>query len=91
MKLRQYNAGGHTESNSQVAELHYDDGRVVQISGAEASDEVRGKHILIRVWPANGTNEYGGGNLPSLSVCLRPDGGGWRIEEFDFRAAWEAA
>lgn len=81
MKARHYNrsSGSEDHHDANVAELHWDDGRVVQISGAEKAD-FRGKHVLIRVWPENGTAEYGGGNLTSFSIILRPKGKDWIIE-----------
>lgn len=70
-------SGGHDHEGS-VAELHWPDGRVVQISGATENDS-RGSHVLIRVWPKDGTVEYGGGNITSFSMLLRPDGDGWSV------------
>ena len=77
-------SGAH-DHEGNVAELHWPDGRVVQISGATEADEIRGGHVLIRVWPENGTHENGGSNLTAFSVVLRFDGEGWRITDMDAR------
>ena len=55
MHARHYDGGVGTDHyGSTVAELHWKDGRSVQISGAEAEDS-RGKHLMIRLWPEKGT------------------------------------
>ena len=80
------NFGGSEDHAASVAELHWPDGRVVQISGATAADEISGGHVLIRVWPENGTHEYGGSNLTDFSAVLRFDGTGWKITSLDARS-----
>jgi hypothetical protein len=71
--------GGAEDHEAQVAELHWPDGRVVQISGATEADEIRGLHVLIRVWPQNGTAENGGSNLTSLAIVLEAKGEDWAV------------
>lgn len=69
------------DHEARVTELHWSDGRVVQISSWPDDDGA-----LIRVWPANGTAEYGGGNLTTLSVGIRfNDDGSDEIEHLDVR------
>jgi hypothetical protein len=58
-------SGGH-DHEGRVAELHWSDGRVVQISSWPDDDGV-----LIRVWPENGTAENGGDNITEFSAALR--------------------
>lgn len=82
--------GGSDDHSANVAELHWPDGRVVQISGATEGDEIRGGHVLIRVWPENGTSEYGGSNSTDFSVVLRFDGDGWKITSLDARSPSDA-
>ena len=79
-------SGGYEERDANVAELHWPDGRSVQISGATEDDEIRGGHVLIRVWPENGTHEYGGSNMDDFSVVLRFDGAGWKITSLNARS-----
>jgi len=88
MKIVNYNSFSIPEQSryreaSGVTELHWDDGRVVQISGAE-DDDSRGKHIMIRLFPENGTAEYGGGNLDSLTLVLEPYGKGWKFKSIHY-------
>jgi hypothetical protein len=68
MKSRAYTAGaiGVDQQDGRTAELHFDDGRVVQIS---ALPDNRG--ILLRTWGVNGTVEYGGDNMTTLSAVIR--------------------
>jgi hypothetical protein len=81
---RMSNASDH-EAN--VAELHWSDGRSVQISSYPDNDGV-----LIRVWGENGTHEYGGSNLSLFSAALRfTDGDGIEIESLDVRKPMKAA
>ena len=83
MKARHYDSGARPVDHfeASVAELHWDDGRSVQISGGEV-EHPSGKHLMIRVWPENGTNEYGGDNTTSLTIHLEPHEAEWRVIGF---------
>lgn len=73
--------GAVDEHEARVTELHWSDGRVVQISSWPEDDGV-----LIRVWPANGTNENGGYNITTLSAGIRfNDDGSDEVEHLDIR------
>jgi hypothetical protein len=83
---RTYRHGASTDHDGEVAELHWSDGRSVQISSFP--NENGG--VLIRVWPENGTAEYGGHNLTSFSAALKfSDDGGIEVESLDVRSPWE--
>jgi hypothetical protein len=80
--------GGSSDHNAAVAELHWPDHRVVQISSYAPDDS----GVLIRVWQAGGTAEYGGTNLTLLSAALKfTDDGGIEIESLDVRKPWKAS
>lgn len=77
--------GSVDDDRARVAELHWAEGRVVQISSHHKDDGV-----LIRVWPKNGTHEYGGGNITAASISLKwADDGGVEVEHFEVRTPWE--
>lgn len=66
MKSRAYDRGvmPHDFDGGLTAEVHFVDGRSVQIS---CEDNGR---VLIRLWGPNGTVEYGGGNMTVLSLVV---------------------
>jgi hypothetical protein len=68
MKSRAYTVGAIAvdQPGGRTAELHFDDGRVVQISATLGDDGV-----LLRMWGPNGTAEYGGENMTTLSAVVR--------------------
>lgn len=76
MKLsRAYTSGAKAvdQYGGTCAEIHFDDGRVVQVSGSEDG------RVLLRMWEPGGTMEYGftdsGGSpsntMPVLSMVVR--------------------
>lgn len=67
MKSRAYDSGARPHdfwSPGAVAEIHFDDGRSVQISGRDDGT------ILLRMWGPNGTHEYGGNNMTELCASF---------------------
>lgn len=57
-----------TEHDANVIDLHLSFGAVAQIS---ATPDNAG--FLIRVWPCNGTHEYGGNNMTVLTAVVTYD------------------
>ena len=75
-KARTYhpNAG---EYPGNVAELHLESNAVAQVALTQGQDG-----FLIRVWPPNGTHEYGGHNLTAMSAVIRFDDDGKPVVEY---------
>jgi hypothetical protein len=65
--------------NGKVAEVHVDK------ASAQVSVLPDDVGFLIRVWPQEGTHEYGGGNSTALSLVIRfDDDGKPTLTHFDF-------
>lgn len=67
-KARVYETGHTTEHDALVAEVHLPFNAVAQVS---AHPDNNG--FLIRVWGSNGTHEYGGDNMPFVSLSVTFD------------------
>lgn len=52
--------------DSDVIDMHLSFGAVCQVSSLPDNDG-----FLIRVWPVNGTHEYGGNNMTILSAVVQ--------------------
>jgi hypothetical protein len=61
--------GSAEERVASVADLRLPDNAIAQVSALPDQDG-----FLIRVWPPNGTHEYGGTNLTVLTVAMKSDG-----------------
>jgi hypothetical protein len=60
---------------------------IAQVTAIDPSNPAYSKAgFLIRVWPANGTHEHGGGNITELSMILTvKDNGHLEVRSFDYR------
>ena len=72
-EARTYRDGVATPSIGEVVALHLSNNAVAQVSAFPGEQE---NGFLLRVWPPNGTHEYGGDNGTLLSVAIRFDDGG---------------
>jgi len=62
----------HTEiEGASTAEVHFDDGRVVQITCAGPGDPRGDGTVMLAAFPPNGTSENGGANIDDVTVLLR--------------------
>jgi len=64
----------------RLVELHWADGCSVQLAGYETGDKDETR-LLLRVWPKNGTAEYGGDNQTFMSLRLLRGEEGWAYED----------
>ncbi len=85
MKARVYNPEGSPTtwkefSGAQIVELHWSDGCSVQIAGHEVGGDFETR-LMLRVWPKNGTEEYGGDNETFMSLRLLRGEEGWAFED----------
>lgn len=70
------------EVQSSVAELVLDTHAVAQITAIKELSEEDG--FLVRIWPPNGTHEYGGYNMTALSFVIRFENGHPSLKYLDF-------
>ncbi len=82
MKARVYDRNGEYTSfpGIKIVELHWNDGCSVQLAGYEVRDS-KATRLLLRVWPKNGTEEYGGDNQTFMALCLLRGEDGWAFED----------
>lgn len=79
---RLFDMGYSPEQRAAVAELILQSNAVAQIGALPSSDG-----FLIRVWPPNGTHEFGGNNMTVMSFVIRFDAKGKAIiEHLDLRS-----
>lgn len=71
-EMRTYTHGVATPSDGRVVALHLPNNAVAQVSAFPGEEN----GFLLRVWPPNGTYEYGGDNGTLLSVAVRFDDDG---------------
>jgi len=63
--------GGHEDiAAAATAEVHFPDGRIVQISCAGPGDPRGEGTVLLSAFPPNGTAEAGGANLTDLTMLF---------------------
>jgi hypothetical protein len=68
------------DHDGKVAEVHLASHAVAQVSAFTADDG-----FLVRVWPPNGTHEYGGTNSSALSFAISFDDDGQpTLQDFNF-------
>ena len=82
-RTRTYRDGVHPPDESgEVVELHLDNNAVAQVSQLPANYP---PGFLIRVWPPNETNEYGGSNVTALSLSVEFVDGNPVLQHLDWR------
>lgn len=82
-RTRTYSDGVHPPDKSgEVVELHLDNNAVAQVSELPKNYP---QGFLIRVWPPNETNEYGGNNANVISMSIEFIDGETFLRHFDWR------
>lgn len=73
------------DHDGRTAELHLTDHAVAQVSEIP---EDQGSGFLIRVWPPNGTHEYGGNNSTALCAVVKFVDDNWIVESLNIDKKW---
>ena len=82
-RTRTYRDGAHPPDEiGEVVELHLGNNAVAQVSALPRNFP---PGFLIRVWPPNETNEYGGSNANVLSLSVEIVDGKPVLQHLDWR------